>query len=99
MKDDIKKKIDNLCQRLKVCAGWPTMVRFFSGFKTMKLAEALALGGDRGIYLVRMMELPILLQEALITVLRCLGAYICNYCVIFAFFIGNIYWLLLQNLT
>jgi hypothetical protein len=74
------QQVDELCENLKIASGWPAMGLLFGNCKTMKIAEALAIAGDRGVYLLRMCGLPPRLHDAIITVVQCAGdAYIIYY--------------------
>jgi hypothetical protein len=69
-------EIDDLCRDLKCAQGWPAMGLLFGNYKSMKIAEALALAGDRGVYLFRQCGLPSGLLGALTTVIQCAGQHL-----------------------
>ena len=60
---------------MKIPYGWPSMINYFSkndkkGVKNMKLAEALAFCGDRGVYLTALVDMDPRVKKVFLEVLN-----------------------------
>ena len=70
---ECKARINHLCVVLKLPAGWPPLNPLFRDCSKFKIAESLALCGDRGKYLFQFLDIDERIRKELIQALHIFG--------------------------
>ena len=70
---DCQARINHLCVTLKLPNGWPALSPLFTDCSKFKIAESLALCGDRGVYLFQFLDIDERTRQVLIKSLTIFG--------------------------